>query len=479
LKRVLIVFAVVIIVLVSASWGIYKYKNQPLKPDYFEYYKTQDSVPVGKVGVFVTGLVARPEHSAVFYYNVSKKVFNTIIPWPFRIFARADKGVVLLDPDRFFEREAFTPTRLEDMYGNDQDLDGVPFVEKYKEGEIVWVPPRGEGFDHGYFLYGARKGGLPTATAKIINKSRIWYGEKGLVEKKNPQWSHVNQVMRKVSVKISNTYDNVVFSWESSLFPHEMKTKLYEMLDQGCDTIVLSSTLSIYSHFEDFNGGLRHSFEFIHEWEEEHPGKKIKIIIAPPSSQFQPMRQAFLEMMKDRLLTLPEGSDVFVALTIHGMPWDRMPSEAWNTFGPPYTGKLLLEARELMKKYNFSRTDVVICQFNFADDEWDPEQKYLSANEVYWQAIDAGYDYVINLPIEFYAENTDSMLTFPMEQYENFDQYNVYEPISYPDWSIPYTREMVQGKTKVIYNGVPVGKYQKHVVEAFYQSFDAVLSRRK
>jgi len=76
-------------------------------------------------------------------------------------------------------------------------------------------------------------------------------------------------------------------------------------------------------------------------------------------------------------------------------------------------------------------------------------------------------------------ENTDSMLTFPMEQYENFDQCNVYEPISYPDWSVPYTREMVQGKTKIIYNGVPVGKYQKHVVEAFYQSFDAVLSRQK
>ena len=103
----------------------------------------------------------------------------------------------------------------------------------------------------------------------------------------------------------------------------------------------------------------------------------------------------------------------------------------------------------------------------------------LSANEAYWKAIDDGYDYVVNLPIEFYAENTDSMLTFPMEQYENFDQYNIYEPISYPDWSVPYTRKMVQGKTEVIYNGVPVGKYRRYVIEAYYQSLKSVLSQRK
>jgi hypothetical protein len=93
------------------------------------------------------------------------------------------------------------------------------------------------------------------------------------------------------------------------------------------------------------------------------------------------------------------------------------------------------------------------------------------------QAINAGYDTVISMLIEFYAENTDSMLTFPMEQYENLEQYNVYEPISYPDWSVPYTREMVQGKTKVIYNGLPVGKYQHYVVDAYYQSIGSILTQ--
>jgi hypothetical protein len=38
---------------------------------------------------------------------------------------------------------------------------------------------------------------------------------------------------------------------------------------------------------------------------------------------------------------------------------------------------------------------------------------------------------------------------------------------------------MVQGKTRVIYNGVPVGKYQKHVIEAYFQSLDEVMAKRK
>jgi hypothetical protein len=285
--------------------------------------------------------------------------------------------------------------------------------------------------------------------------------------------------MQRTFEQLKGRYDDVIFEWESSLYPHEMKTKLYSMLDRGCDTIILGSTLLIYSHFEDFDSGFRHSFEIIHEWEHEHPGKKIKVIIAPPACQFAPMRRAFLDMLSDRLSTLPEGSDVFVTLTVHGMPWDTMPYEAWPHFGTEYTDTFLKEAGQVIEKFDFKRTDIVLSQFNFADDEWDPKHKYLSANEVFWQAIDAGYDYVVCVPIEFFAENTDSMLTFPLEEYENFDRYDVYTPISYPDWSVPYTREMVQGKTTVIYNGVPVGKYRKPVVEAYCQSLDSILSRAK
>jgi protoheme ferro-lyase len=237
--------------------------------------------------------------------------------------------------------------------------------------------------------------------------------------------------------------------------------------------------MTIYSHFEEFNSSFRHSFEHIEEWEKEHPGKKIKVIFAPQMGDFQPMRQAFLEMLKDRLDTIPEGSDVTVAVTVHGMPWDSFKWEAWLQLAPAYRDKLFEECKELVKKYEFGRTNTVICQDEFSDPIWDPKEKYLSTNRAYWAAINDGYDYAIGLPIEFLVENTDTMMHHAMKCYENFDQYDIDEPIDYPDWSVPYTREMIQGKTHVIYNGLPVGKYQKHVIEALYQSIDSVLSKRK
>ncbi|MCP4198809.1 MAG: hypothetical protein GY869_28300 [Planctomycetes bacterium] len=193
---------------------------------------------------------------------------------------------------------------------------------------------------------------------------------------------------------------------------------------------------------------------------------------------FQPLRQAYLDMLKDRLDTLPEGGDITVAVTIHGMPWDRFPNEAWLQLAPAYKDKLFEDCKQLLDSYRFGRTNTVICQDEFSDPIWDPKQKWLSTNRAYWQAVNDNYDYVIGLPIEFFAENTDSLMHHPLKCYENFDQYNVEDPIDYPDWSIPYTYELVQGKTRVIYNGVPVGKYQKHVIEAFYQAVDSILSRK-
>ena len=65
-----------------------------------------------------------------------------------------------------------------------------------------------------------------------------------------------------------------------------------------------------------------------------------------------------------------------------------------------------------------------------------------------------------------------------MKNYQGFDDYDIEEPIDYPDWTVPYVRQFKQNNTTVIYNGVPVGKYQKYVTEAFVQSLDSVLSKR-
>ena len=51
------------------------------------------------------------------------------------------------------------------------------------------------------------------------------------------------------------------------------------------------------------------------------------------------------------------------------------------------------------------------------------------------------------------------------------------DPVDYADWSVPYTRTFHIEGTEDIYNGLPVGKYNKPIIEAFVQAVDSVLSR--
>jgi protoheme ferro-lyase len=484
MKKFLIVLVMVPVIIIVGFWGLSKYKNRRLMPDYFEtHYKTQDTVSVGKVGIFVPGLVVPEtyeEKGREFFYNITFKIYDNIIPWPFRVFAYMDKGVALLDPVRFHEHDEFTPTQLVDETGSDMDKDGVSYIDKYKNGEVEWVPPSKRiHLDHGYFRYTGRKAGYPSMTDKTLVKSRVWYYGKGIKQKKLPHWEGTFDVIDAAFNKIKEKYKDVEVRAECSVLYDDMKTKLWEMLDAGCDTIVLGASMPIYSHFEEFNSSFYHSIEYIEEWEHAHPGKKIKVIMAKPMGEFKPMRQAFLEMLKDRLDTLPEGSDVKVAVTVHGMPWDHFPWESWLELAPAYRDVLHEEVKALLRNYKFGRADTVVCQDEFAGPVWDKENKYLSTNEAYWDAINDGYDYVIGLPIEFWAENSDTLFHHALKNFHGFDEYDVYEQIDYPDWSVPYTQIMTQGKTKVIYNGVPVGKYQHYVIDALYQSIDSILAQSK
>jgi len=324
-----------------------------------------------------------------------------------------------------------------------------------------------------------RPGGQPSVCGKVANKARILYYDRVNTQKKLPHWQESFKIINTTFDRLKAKYPGIECRADSNMYYYEMKKKIDELLDAGCETIVLSSLMPVYSNFEDFNSGFRHCFEFIEEWEHAHQGKKVKVIISPQMGDYQPLRQAYLDMLKDRLDTLPQGASVTVAVTVHGMPWDFFKHEAWLKLGPPYRDKIVEEAKELLKNYKFSRTNVVTCQDEFADPIWDPNKKYLSTNRAYWTAIKEGYDYAIGVPIEFLAENSDTMFHHAMKCFENFKQFNLEDPVDYPDWSVPYTRALVEDKTTVIYNGLPVGKYQHNVIEAFYQSLDAVMSKRQ
>ncbi len=471
-----------LLVLAGAAFGLFRYKNQPpqlREPNYFSYYQTQDKNPAGKVGVLVTELIMPEDNRPADYYNISLKSLQ-YIPWPFRIFATADRGVVLLDEIKFYEFQEFKPTKLVDLHGSERDVDGIRYLEKYHRGEVKWVSPDPrQHLDHGYFLLTTRKQGIPTISAKLMTKARVFYYGHGFVNHKLPHESGMKLLAARTLERVRAKYGDIPWRVATSDNFGILEDAITELLDSGIDTLVIAPSVPIYSHHEEFNGSFRHAFADIARWEQAK-GKKIKVIIAPQLGDFPVLRLAYLNMLKDRLDSLPKGKDidVKVALSVHGMPWDFVPDEAWLQLAPAYRDALLKEAEVMLAGYDFGRREVVVAQDHFADPVNNPKGRYLSTNKAFKDGIAAGFDYVINLPIEFFVENTDTMFSHAMFNFEGFKGFDRYAQVDYSDWSVPYTREFVEGGTRIIYNGLPVGRYSEPIIEAHFRAIDSVLARR-
>jgi hypothetical protein len=487
IKRISVTLFVLIVVVGGGGYGTFTYMNrtppQLVEPNYFRIYKEQLAseeamTPEGNVAIFMSGLIMPEDFRVPDFHNLALKS-SQYIPWPIRNRAMADPGVILLDTERFYEFEEFVPTNLVDAYGSSMDVDGTPWVEKYHNGELIWVDPSPtQHFDHGYFLYTARKGGMPGPSQKLVNKARVYYyGKgKGFMNGKVPHeagnWAIVEATMEKITAK----YGDVPYRWVTAEDFHLARKAMFELLDCGADTIIFASPRPVYSHHEEFNGSIKHAMHYIHEWEESND-KHIKTIMTQNLANFPIVHETHAIMLRDRLDQLPRGSDVKVVASVHGMAWDLVPNEAWIELSPDYIDPIMEKLNSVVAEYDFGRTQVVQSQDHFADPHNNPNGTYLSTNKAFWNGIEDGYDYVINLPIEFFAENTDTMFSHAMYNYEGFPGFNIYDPVDYSDWTVPYTKTFDVEGTKVIYNGLPVGKYNKPIVEAYFQAMDAILAR--
>ena len=481
LKRLLVIVVALVVVVVVSGYAMFKYKNrtapQLVAPNYYEYYKNQDAKPEGRVGVFVSHLVMPEDMRLPDFHNLALKT-KQYIPWPFKEAFDDDRGVVLLDTERFYEFEEFTPNELVDPYGNDADIDGVKYADKYLTGGVVWVPPR-ENFhlDHGYFLLTGHGGGMPSVSGKLINKANVYYYGKGMKGGKIPHESGNRMLVSTAMAKLEAKYGDIPWRWVTAEDFGKARAAMYSLLDEGVDTVILAAPRPIYSHHEEFNGSIKHAVHYIHEWEAENPGKHIKYIISPQIGDFNVIRETWVNMLRDRLDKLPTGSDVKVVMSVHGMAWDRVPDEAWITLAPNYRDGTMEELEKLVATYEFGRTEVVLSQDHFADKYNNPNGTYLSTNTAFWDGINDDYDYVINVPIEFFFENTDTMFSHAMYNFEDFPEFDRYQQIEYPDWSVPYTREFIVDGTHVIFNGLPAKQYSGPIIEAFVQALDSVISQ--
>lgn len=68
------------------------------------------------------------------------------------------------------------------------------------------------------------------------------------------------------------------------------------------------------------------------------------------------------------------------------------------------------------------------------------------------------------------------MFSHAMFNFEGFPGFDRYQPVDYPDWSVPYTREFLVQGTHVIYNGVPVGD-NAPIIEAHFEAMGSILRR--
>lgn len=479
LKYIILGALLVVVVLAVAGYGVYRYENrtpaQLVAPNYFDYYRQQDVLPEGRTGIFISHLVM-PEDYRQEDYRVLALKPRQYVPWPFRLLFDKDRGVLLLDPQRPYEFAAFTPTRLMDANGSETDGDGVAYMDKYRAGAIRWVEPNPNIYmDHGYFLLDAHPGGMPTVAAKLATKALTYYHGIGIKGHKIPHEAGMRVIVEGAMERIQARHGPLPWRWVTADNLTLARAAMHSLLDEGVDTLILAAPAPIYSHHEEFNGSIRHAMEYIHEWQAEHGGKAIKVIIQPQIGDFPVLRQAWVQMLRDRLDTLPRTAAVKLVVSTHGMAWDKAPLEAWIELAPGYRDGTLADLKATLESYGFARSETVLAQDHFADPINDPQGKHLSTNKAFRDGIRDRYDYVINLPIEFFAENTDTLFSHAMFNFEDILGYDRYEQVDYPDWTLPYTREYVVDGTHLIYNGVPVGRYNEPIIEAFTAALDAVL----
>jgi protoheme ferro-lyase len=427
--------------------------------------KNQDRHPTGKIGVLVAECGLPENYEYPFYANFMKHVFRYTLPSFLVPMILADNGMGLIDPDNPLAREKFKPHQLVDAYGSFTNKSGKPYIEC----EVKWHPPASmkNPNDHGYFLYdGDGKSGTPDICDKVGAKIAGWYYHKLIPEKKVSWRYQLRLVYDEAVQELSEHSPDTEFRYVFYMYPETISRALDELLAAGCKTIIYQSiNCPVYTDFEDYGYVLPMLHEYIAE--------RARIIMADQLGNQPPMREAYLQILRDQLAGIPQRSSVLVILSRHGHPFKK---ETQDTLAQLYRKPLEQGVRQIMAE-RAAKWDVLWSFDDYADEYWDPKRLKYETKAAYRRAIAEGYEYAIELPTEFPAENTDLMVFHAMKKFTAFSEYNCNQPIPYPDWDKPLVRTFREGKTTGIYAGCPVGPYRKYVVDALVGSLSPFLKK--
>ena len=219
----------------------------------------------------------------------------------------------------------------------------------------------------------------------------------------------------------------------------------------------------VYSDFEDY----AYAITGIHS----AVNKRAKIICADQLGNKPSMREAYVQIIRDHLEQIPGNSRVLLILSKHGHPFKR---ETSDRLGTEYRIPLEERMKNVLLGWG-GEWDLVWSDDEYADEYWDPRNKKLSTYSAYRRAIAEGYDFALEVPTDFIAENTDLMILHAIKKFKAFKEYDPYAPISYQDWEKPLVRTFYERKTTGIYTGCPVGPYRHYIVEAVIASLSVIL----
>jgi protoheme ferro-lyase len=423
-------------------------------------YETQDASLKGRVGVAIVALTMPEKYEPMFFENFVNKIFTEVIPWPINVFAGADAGVALMDPTNPQATVRFEPKVLADIWGRTADIDGVPWADKYKNGEIRFVKPsKTIAFDHGFFLFPKRKGGIRTATAKTLLKARyIMYAR--LPNDYLPHFSQTKAMGEAALAQLRTRHDITAGAVLEAFNPSQMEQSVRGILDAGVDTLVLASAQPLYSDFEELKGSYPHVHEVVEKWRKEHNDKAIKIVIAPYMATAPSFDSVWVQLLQDVAPTAakPGQSSARVILSLHGLPVSLLNKDSWTPRAKLVTDRIRPELEAVMRAKGYAKIDVIQAAEGFADKIEDPKNQIVSIAEEYQRAQADKIDLAIALPIEFLAENTDTLFTHAAVMFEGQPGFTPYmSPPADVDWRKPYVRRFQNGATTIMYAGAPGG----------------------
>lgn len=425
-------------------------------------FKRQPRKTVGKTGVIIAEMGLPEEYEPDFYNRFMTHAIQYPLPAFLAKLILADEGVGLIDPENPIAREAFTPNQLIDAYGSYVNKAGVPYVQcKY-----IWKKANLKNpWDHGFFLY---KGEGPNGMADIVDKvgAKVvgWYYGKLIPEKKVAWRSQLNDIADEAIAKLALIDPDLEFQKAYYMDHSSLRLALESLIKAGCETILYQSINSaLYTDFEDYGRTL----PLLHKL----ANHRALIVMADQLGNQAVYREAYFQMLRDRLLEIESEKSVLVILSCHGHPFKK---ETQDQRAPLYRKPLEEGIRSILSERSGS-WELIWSFDEYADHYWDKRDQRIETFEAYRKAIDEGFDYVIELPTEFAAENTDLMIFHAIKKFKAFRSYNFLDPVPYPDWGKPLVRRFQEGKTIGIYNGTPVGAYRKYIVQAVVNSISTLL----